>query len=182
MMEGTALLTDRTELLMINSVAGTDLFFCGLHDVTFLRAALIAEKSCSVSVSEQYRSLEVRPGGTLGKSLYQAMKAVFLWESAVADGGDFVLAAECLEGLGAPQMERLLNSSMSSVSVPGSSREYSLGDHAAIRLNKIRNRVRLSFRTVLDLHRFGFDSPPESCDAVVENAGFTYPVTGAQNA
>ena len=110
------------------------------------------------------------------------MKAVFLWENAVEDGGNLVLAAGCPEGLGARQMERLLLASSSTIAVPGSAGEYLLGDHAAIRLQRIRSRLKLSFRTGVDMLRFGFDEPPEACDAVIENAGFTFPAVKRENA
>jgi len=182
MMEGIELLSNTTELLMINSVAGKDVFFCGGHSETFYSAAEVAGEVCGVPVPEKYHSLEIRPGRSLEQSLYQAMKAIFMWECAVEDGGNLVLAAECSEGLGAPQMNRLLRTSISRIAVPATARDYILGDHAAIRLQKIRSRLKLSFRTGIDLDRFGFESPPESCDKVVENAGFTIPVMGKGNA
>ncbi len=182
MMEGAALLAERTEIIMVNRVAGTDKVFCGAFDTSFYQACKAAELHCGVPVKKRYTSLEVRPGGTLEVNLYQAMKAVFLWEQAVEDGGELVLAADCPEGLGAEQMERLLLYSSSDVAVPGSAEEYLLGDHAALRLARIRKRVNLSFRTGIDMHRFGFSTPPEECRVTREDAGFTFPVMEVSNA
>ncbi|MCD6588890.1 MAG: DUF2088 domain-containing protein [Candidatus Fermentibacteraceae bacterium] len=182
MMEGTALLAGKTEIIMVNRVAGTEKVFCGAFDTSFYKACKAAELHCGVPVKQRYTSLEVRPGGTLEVSLYQAMKAVFLWEQAVEDGGELVLAADCPEGFGAEQMERLLLDSGSDVAVPGSAEEYLLGDHAALRLSRIRKRINLSFKTGIDMHRFGFSTPPERCQATQENAGFTFPVLEVSNA
>jgi nickel-dependent lactate racemase len=182
MMEGAALVAGKTEIIMANGVSGTDTVYCGDYDASFFKACEAAITLCGVPVKMKYSSLEVHPGGTLELSLYQAMKAVFLWEEAVEDGGDLVLAAACPEGLGARQMERLLVKSSSAVAVPGSVEEYMLGDHAAIRLRMIRNRINLSFRTGLNMRRFGFDSAPESCSAVIEKAGFLFPVVEHKDA
>ncbi len=182
MMEGVALLAARTEIIMVNRVSGADKVFCGAFDTSFYQACEAARLHCGVPVKERYTSLEVHPGGTLEVSLYQAMKAVFLWEQAVEDGGELVLAADCPEGFGAAQMERLLHDSCSCVAAPASAEEYLLGDHAALRLSRIRKRINLSFRTGIDMHRFGFSSPPESCQATQGNAGFTFPVLEVQNA
>ncbi len=179
MMEGAGMLSRMTEILMLNGVSGTDKTFCGPLDSSFYDACSVAAIEHGISLSEKYSSLEVRPGRSLEVSLYQAMKAVFMWEGAVKDGGKLVLCASCPEGLGARQMERLLSSSSASVCVPRSSEEYLLGDHAAIRLSRIRNRIDLSFRTGVDMQRFGFNSPPPMCETVIEDAGFSYPVMEA---
>ncbi len=183
MMEGVTLLAERTEIVMANGVSGKDAVFYGSFDSSFYEACAVAASECGLTIGKKYSSLEVRPGRGLEVSLYQAMKAVFMWEGAVKDGGDLVLAGRCPEGLGAKQMERLLtSSSFPSIAVPGSAEEYLLGDHAAIRLHKIRNRIGLSFRTGIDMQRFGFKNPPPFCESVIENAGFTYPVMEAENA
>lgn len=182
MMEGAAFLAGRTEIIMVNGVSRSDTVFCGSFDTSFYKASEVAAVECGVSVRERYASLEVRPGRSLEISLYQAMKAVFLWESAVEDGGELVLAAGCIEGLGASQMERLLLTSSASIAVPRFHEEYLFGDHAAIRLQKIRNRISLSFRTGIDMKKFGFCVPPHSCKTVIENAGFSFPVMETENA
>lgn len=181
MMEGVALLARQTEIVMVNGVPGSDAVFYGAFDSSFYKAVEVAAVKCGVSVKKRYAALEVRPGRTLEISLYQAMKAVFLWERAVEDGGDLVLSAACIEGLGARQMERLLYASSASIAVPRSSEEYLLGDHAAIRLQKIRSRINLSFRTGIDMRRFGFSAPPYRCETIIENAGFSFPVMKTEN-
>ena len=181
LMEAAEFLAKRTEIVMVNGVYGSDSFFCGPYDRSFFQATEVAALNCGVSVAERYASLEVRPGNNLDVSLYQAMKAVFLWESAVEDGGELVLAAGCPEGFGAPQMERLLIASSASIAIPCSPAEYLLGDHAAIRLSRIRSRIRLSFRIGIDMQRFGFSDPSGRCEAIIENAGFSYPLYGNRN-
>lgn len=176
MMEGAFFLAERTQVFMLNGVSGSDNLYCGDFDESFLQASGVAVKTCGVPVEKRFKSLLLTPGKSLEVSLYQAMKAVFLWESAVEDGGHLVLSADCPEGFGARQMERLLSLSSTSVAVPRCSEEYSPGDHAAIGLGRIRSRLRLSFRVGIDMSRFGFDDPPDSCEMTVENGGFTYPV------
>lgn len=182
MMEGAALLAERTEIVMVNGVFGSDAVFCGAYDASFFKAVDVAASNCGISVGAKYHSLELRPGRSLEISLYQAMKAVFLWESTVEDGGKLVLSAECSEGLGAVQMERLLLASSTALAVPRSSEEYLLGDHAAIRLKRIRSRLSLSFRIGIDMRKFGFDVPSHRCETVIENAGLSFPVMETGNA
>lgn len=182
MMEGTALLAEQTEIAMVNGVFGSDAVFCGAYDTSFYEAVDVAALNCGVSVEAKFRSLELRPGRSLEISLYQAMKAVFLWESAVEDGGELILSAECPEGLGAVQMERLLSISSTAFAVPHSAEEYLLGDHAAIRLKRIRSRLSLSFRIGIDMRRFGFDVSPHRSETVIKNAGFSFPVMETGNA
>jgi len=182
MMEGAALLAERTEIIMVNGVFGSDKVFCGSYDTSFYKAVELAESQCGVVVKRPYSSLEIRPGKSLEISLYQAIKAVFLWEKAVEDGGELVLDAECSEGLGARQMESILLASSGSFKEPCSAEEYSLGDHAVIRLQKIRCRIDLTFRTEIDMGRFGFSTPSYSCETTIENAGFSFPVMGGTDA
>ncbi|MCK5841169.1 MAG: DUF2088 domain-containing protein [Candidatus Sabulitectum sp.] len=182
MMEGAALLAERTEIIMINGVFGSDKVFCGSYDTSFYKAVELAEFQCGIKVERPYSSLEVRPGKSLEISLYQAIKAVFLWEKAVEDQGELVLDAECSEGLGARQMENILLASSGFFEVPVSAEEYSLGDHAVIRLKKIRSRINLTFRTEIDMGRFGFSTPSSSCETTIENAGFSFPVIGGTDA
>lgn len=181
MMEGVFLLAERAELLMINGVSSSDAVFCGAFDSSFYKAVDVAALQCGVPVTKKFNSLEVRPGRSLEASLYQALKAVFLWESAVEDGGSLVLAAHCSEGLGASQMERLLMASSGSIAIPPSAEEYFLGDHAAIRLNRIRSRIHLSFRTGVNMNRFDFGVSSCLSEKIIENAGFSFPVMVTEN-
>ncbi|MCD4708857.1 MAG: lactate racemase domain-containing protein [Candidatus Sabulitectum sp.] len=182
MMEGAALLAERTEIVMVNGVFGSDAVFCGAYDASFFKAADVAASKCGISVGTKYRSLELRPGRSLEISLYQAMKAVFLWERAVEDGGELILSADCPEGLGAIQMERLLLASSTALAVPRSAEEYLFGDHAVIRLKRIRSRLSLSFRIGIDMRKFGFEAPPDRCETEIENAGFSFPVMKKEHA
>jgi len=182
MVEGTRMLFSETRCLMINGVAGSSEVFYGSPEGTFLDAAAVSAERFAVPVTERYTSLEIIPGGALHESLYQSLKAVFMWAPAVADGGILVLNAECPQGLGAPQMHRLLQASRSSFPAPSSHDRYLLGDHAALRLSRIRQRIRLSFRTGIDMGAYGFEEPPAVCRDTVEEAGFFYPVMDGDNA
>lgn len=182
MEEGASMLFSRVETLMINGVAGGETFFAGSPVETFHMAAAVSRGLSGVPRQKRFHSLEVKPGGTLEVSLYQSMKAVFLWENSVEDGGELVLSSPCPEGMGASQMEGILRSSGGILRPPLSLSEYVLGDHAALRMSKIRKRLRLTFRTGLDLSEFGFSEPPEFCVDTVANAGFTYPVMVEDNA
>lgn len=179
MAEGAEMLFARTECLMVNGVHGRDDVFCGPPAESFQKAVEVAEKAHGVHIDGRYGSLKVRPGGSLEINLYQAMKAVFLWESAVADGGSLILEAPCPEGLGAPQMDRLLRRSATTVPKP-SRKEYRLGDHAALRLSGIRRRIRLFLEVgdTVQAEDLGFPPRRLKPEEVIENAGFTYPVSG----
>lgn len=182
MAEGVRLLISRTECLMVNGAAGGEELFCGFPEETFAAAAEIAAGRFAVRVGGEYRSLELFPGPCLEVSLYQAMKAVYMWAGTVRPGGELVLNATCPEGLGAPQMERLLQASRHPAAVPASADEYLLGDHAVLRLSEIRKRVRLSFRTGIPMDRYGFGEPPAECPDKVREAGFLYPIMAGDDA
>lgn len=182
MMEGLKFLTNRTKVLMINGVSGSDKMFCGGCIETFIKAVELSRSFSEKPVKRLYSSVEVRPGGSLEVNLYQAMKAVHLWEKVVKDGGELVLKASCPEGLGAKQMQRLLADSMETFNIPASSVEYNLGDHASIRIGRIRKRIRLSFNVGIDLRKYGFNSSPRTCEVVVNNAGFCFPIMDLKNA
>ncbi len=182
MMEGVRMLLSETVCLMINGVAGGSELFCGSPEGSFLSAAAVSAERYAVRVRKEYQSLELVPGGGLHVSLYQAMKAVFMWADTVSEGGDLVLNAECPEGLGAPQMDRLLEASKSTFKAPSRREDYLLGDHAALRLSRIRKRIRLSFRTGLPMERYGFAEPPASCSDTVTEAGFFYPLMDGEYA
>lgn len=182
MTEGVRMLLSEIDCLMINGVAGGSELFCGSPEESFLEAAAVSAERYAVRVREEYQSLELIPGGGLHVSLYQAMKAVFMWARTVKDGGDLVLNAECPEGLGASQMHRLLEASRRTFKAPSSREGYLLGDHAAMRLSGIRKRIRLSFRTGIPMGTYGFREPPESCSDTVMEAGFFYPVTDGEYA
>ena len=176
MLEGVEFLRKRTKLLMINGVSGSEHLFCGDYLETFNKAVKLSRLRAERSLAKQYSSLEVRPGASLEMNLYQAMKAVHLWERAVEDGGELVLRASCPEGLGAKQMQRLLADSMETFNIPASAVEYNLGDHAAIRLSRIRKRIRLSFNVGIDLKQYGFSPSNSLCEVVINDAGFCFPV------
>lgn len=182
MAEGAAFLTSEFECLMINGVRGGEEFFCGSPEESFLSAVEASSERFAVPITEMHDSLELFPGESLEVSLYQSMKAVFMWGAAVIDGGDLVLTSPCPEGLGAPQMERLLRASQGKPVPPASQAEYFLGDHAALRLSRLRKRVKLSFRTGIPMDAFGFKEPPLSCRDTVTEAGFFYPVMAGDDA
>ncbi len=182
MIEGVNFLPDRIKFLMINGVSGSDKVFCGNYIESFYKAVDKSRSFSEKPVNRLYSSLEVRPGAPFDISLYQAMKAVHLWESAVRDEGELVLKAHCTEGLGAKQMHRLLADSMEIFNIPSASVEYNLGDHAAIRIGRIRKRIRLSFNVGIDLSQYGFNSSSSKCEVVVNNAGFCFPVMDLENA
>ncbi len=118
--------------------------------------------------------LVLRPGGNLEGSLYQAMKAVYNWEPAVARGGVLLLDCPCREGLGAPHMEGVMRASMAPGSATPPAREdYRLGDHSITRLARIRGRARLAIRSWLPprlVERLGME-PVDDLDAWLESSG-----------
>lgn len=180
--EGAEMLFNRTGVLMVNGAGSPVRAFCGSPEKSFESAVKLAENEYGIPVKEQFKYLEVNPGGSLNISLYQAMKAVFLWASSVEDGGDLVLNAECPEGLGAPQMHRLLKASEGKVLLPARD-DYLLGDHAALRLSAIRRRLNLSFRidSGLDMSCYGFRNAREGSGTSIAHAGFTYPLMAADD-
>lgn len=79
-------------------------------------------------------------------------------------------------------MGRILTDSAKKFNVPGSRREYSLGDHSTVRLALARKRIRISFRTPLGMDRFGFQEPPAPGEVRIERAGYLYPVLSGEDA
>ena len=175
MEEGAGMLYERTPCLMVNGTSMGELFF-GSPEGSFLKAAEKAAGIHGLPVEKPFSSLVVTPGAPLDISLYQAMKAVFLWADTVETGGSLVLESHCSEGLGAPQMDRVLKMSMGSVKPPADRSEYRLGDHAALRLSAIRRRIRLSLETVFRFDDYGFPERADPGGTRLEGAGLLYPL------
>ncbi len=175
MEEGAGLLYERTPCLMVNGTSMGEVF-SGLPGESFVKAAEKAAVIHGVPVEEPFSSLTVTPGGPLEGSLYQSLKAVFLWADAVETGGSLVLESPCNEGLGAPQMDRILKLSAGILNPPKDRSDYLLGDHAALRLSSIRRRIRLSLETDFRFDDYGFPERAGSGGARLEGAGFLFPV------
>ncbi len=160
MAEAARMLEKSIPVVMAGAVVrGTEGLFCcaGALVETFGRCVASAREHLCVPVGKPAGCLVLRPGGGLGVSLYQSMKAVYNCEAAVREGGVILLDSPCPEGLGSPTMEEVLIESMK----PGAEcpdRPYRLGLHAVSRLARIRRKSVLALRSSLDpvmVQRFG---------------------------
>lgn len=128
MAEAARMLEKSIPVIMAGAVVrGLDGLFCcaGALVETFSRCVAAAREHLCVPVGKPVGCLLLRPGGGLGVSVYQSMKAVYNFESAVGEGG-ILLDSPCPEELGSPSMEEVLIESMK----PGAEnldRPYRLG-------------------------------------------------------
>lgn len=90
-------------------------------------------------IAERVDLLHLRVPMPLGRSLYQADKALKNNHRAVRDGGGIILEARCAEGVGASSFLTLLRRAPTLAEARGLiSREgYALGDHKAIKLREL---------------------------------------------
>lgn len=112
--------------------------------VAYCRSALprVAPGSLSCAV--------LRPGRELEATLYQSMKAVYNWQSAMADGAAVLLESRCPDGLGPDHMEPLFAMATGDGRKVSSRSDYRLGLHAVERLRRAMGRLRLCYLGGLD--------------------------------
>jgi nickel-dependent lactate racemase len=111
----------------------------------------VANRYLCKEVDEEADILVLKPGSSLETNLYQSMKAVYNFETAVRTGGTILLDSRCTEGLGAPHMESVLLRAMDRDPVPEPDRDtYMLGEHSIARLARIRRRAVLALHSELD--------------------------------
>jgi nickel-dependent lactate racemase len=125
-------------------------FTAGELNGAFERSVSAAEAGCCVSIGRRRDTVVVRPGVPLDQNLYQAMKAVYNCEGAVADGGVLLLDCHCGEGLGASHLRSSMEAALDPRWNPPVRQNYMLGDHSTARLVRIRSRIRLALHSLLE--------------------------------
>ena len=176
MEEAAAFVTSSSRVLCANcAVQGGRIvqFSAGGLGEAFAKS-VAASRSCScVNLDRPCHTVVVRPGSPLDTNLYQAMKALYNCEGAVADGGALLIDAHCGEGLGASHMLSSMEESQDPRWNAPSKEEYRLGDHSTARLVRIRSRMRLALHSLLEedlVIRLGFQ-PVYDAGAWVESRG-----------
>lgn len=153
MTEALRMMAGRTEIVGVNGVI--------FHDRLEMLAAPDMESGFAAAVEHCRRHLPpsgvrrpacavLRPGGALEVSLYQSMKALYNWQSVMADGAEVLLDSPCPEGLGAEHMERTFAMAFGGRYDVCSREEYSLGLHAAGRLGRAMDRLDLYYHGGLE--------------------------------
>lgn len=144
MMEALDMLEKRARVLQANAVVHGGAFvkmFAGSVRESFMKAARVSMELSSVEIKQKADLLILHPGEPLDVSLYQSQKAIYNCEELVRDGGWLLLISACHEGMGAEHLERAFQTSMDSDWQVPHSADYSLGDHAIMRLRDLRSRA-----------------------------------------
>lgn len=190
MAEAARMVSERVPVLHASGVVqggGLVQFCVGGLEEAFGQSVEASRRASCIALESRRRLVVARPGRPLDMNLYQAMKAVYNCEDAVADGGMLLLDAECPEGLGADHMVASMEAVLDpSWTIPTRS-GYSLGDHSTARLKRMRERIRLGLCSSLPgnlVERMGFDVVRDVRDAagaagdalILEEAGFSVPV------
>lgn len=108
-------------------------------------------KVFTYSVTQPFDVIRLQVPPPLGRSFYQADKALRNNESAVRDGGCLILEAACPEGVGQDAFLRLLRAAPDFASVVGMvDRDgYRLGDHKAVKLRYLMDAAQRGVHVAL---------------------------------
>ncbi len=100
------------------------------------RIAPMVRSACIRTIPRPADALVLETDEVLGRSFYQADKAIKNNEWAVRDGGVLVLAADCPDGVGQDHFMALLGECEDHASAAATVRRrgYRLGDHKAVKL------------------------------------------------
>jgi len=114
--------------------------------------AQAVEKTYVCRLERPAEALVLKVDGVLGRSFYQADKAVKNSEWAVRDGGCIVLAADCPDGVGQDAFMDLLreHETYDRALATVEARGYRLGDHKALKLRYLTDRRRVRVFVVSD--------------------------------
>jgi nickel-dependent lactate racemase len=153
MTDALEIIAERTGVMGVNGV-----IFGGIPEmlaapdpaVSFTEAVAHCRSRLPSLEGRRLRCAVLRPGGALGVSLYQSMKAIYNWQAAMEDGAAVLLDSPCPEGLGAGHMVRTFAMASGGGYDVCSREEYSLGLHAAGRLGRAMERMELFYHGGLD--------------------------------
>lgn len=110
-----------------------------------------ARSHFGVSVEEQAEIVVTVAPFPLGKSLYQAHKAIENTKGLVKDGGFLILVAPCQEGIGGTKFIELLALTRNPEEILKKiKRNYHLGDHKAAKLAQLATQVTVALASRLD--------------------------------
>lgn len=120
--------------------------------IAVVRALLPAALETFVyCIDEPFDLLHLEVPLPLGRSLYQADKALKNNQRAVIDGGGIILEASCPEGVGASAFMRLLHKAPTLAAAREiiANEGYTLGDHKAVKLRELTDPARRGVRVAL---------------------------------
>lgn len=152
MAEALAMLEERVEILQGNGVMnGGELvgFFAGRCTESFDRAAGLSRELSRLPVPRRAEVLVLHPGEPLHINLYQSEKALYNCSGMVAEGGRILLISPCPEGLGADHLRQAFVSSQDPLWKTPDRDGYRIGDHAVVRLRKMRERLSIALASGL---------------------------------
>ncbi len=131
-------INDRRIVAVNQVVCGANILAVSVGDAIETLSDLmpIVRETFVITVEEPADLVHLRVPQPLGRSFYQADKALKNNHQAVRDGGGILLEAECPEGIGDDAFFGLLRSSTGYLSACETVEErgYRLGDHKAVKL------------------------------------------------
>jgi len=157
-----ALKGDGREICCIGEVAsGASLVQVGVGEpLTVVNGLFQAAIETFVhTIEEPFDLLHLVVPQPLGRSLYQADKAIKNNHRAVRDGGGIILEAECPEGIGASSFMNLLRKAptLSTAREIIAREGYALGDHKAVKLRELTDPQGRGVRVALVTGGIGID-------------------------
>ena len=152
MLEALDMVESRARLVQGNAVVHGGVFvdmFAGSVRDSFRKAVRLSMELSSVEVENRAQLLILNPGEPLDVSLYQSQKAIYNCSELVQEGGWLLLVSACREGVGADHLEKAFRTSMDPRWRVPRPTDYSLGDHAIMRLRDLRSRAGIALASDL---------------------------------
>lgn len=166
MIEGVNIFLDGRDHLSIQMIQGPGKILTGVEvgnlDTSFYKAVAKAALQFSIPIGMRYDIVVSFARDPMGRTLYQAQKAIENGKLALKKGGTIILVASCRDGIGNSSFWDLLTAYEDPIEVQRAiERGYKLGYHKAARIASfsIRNDIYIVSTLDDDVVSKGFMTP-----------------------